>query len=122
MADPGKSSCEKNDLTRGISGIALWCLPTCALLAGLAWASLRSWLWIPALLIMGVACLVNAARCRRVHCYFAGPIFLLAAAYVASAEIWVLPMRPGNFLGALLVLVALAYLVEMALGKYRSGA
>lgn len=28
---------------------------------------------------MGVACLLNAKRCRRRHCYYSGPIFLLGA-------------------------------------------
>lgn len=28
---------------------------------------------------MGLACLANAARCRRMHCYFTGPYFLLLA-------------------------------------------
>ena len=30
-------------------------------------------------LIMGLRCVVNASRCGRVHCYFTGPLFLLAA-------------------------------------------
>lgn len=29
--------------------------------------------------VMGFACLANAARCRRMHCYFTGPYFLLLA-------------------------------------------
>jgi hypothetical protein len=28
---------------------------------------------------MGVACLINARRCGRVHCYFTGPFFLLVS-------------------------------------------
>ena len=32
-----------------------------------------------ALLVMGGACLVNAARCRRLHCYITGPYFLMLA-------------------------------------------
>ena len=29
--------------------------------------------------MMGTACLANAMHCRRVHCWFTGPWFLLAA-------------------------------------------
>jgi len=32
-----------------------------------------------AFLIMGLACIANARRCGRVHCYFTGPLFLLSA-------------------------------------------
>lgn len=49
--------------------------------------------WHPALLlmgtaacvVMGVACLVNAARCHRLHCYLTGPYFLLLALGAATA-------------------------------------
>ena len=40
---------------------------------------LRNWIWIVALLWMGGACLVNAVRCGRLHCYVTGPFFLLGA-------------------------------------------
>lgn len=47
----------------------------------------------PALLLIGaaacvvmcVACLVNAARCHRLHCYLTGPYFLLLALGAAIA-------------------------------------
>ena len=29
---------------------------------------------------MGAACIANAARCRRTHCYLTGPFFLAMAA------------------------------------------
>ncbi|MGR0140591.1 hypothetical protein [Pseudomonas sp. RSP] len=32
-----------------------------------------------ALAVMGGACLVNAARCRRLHCYLTAPYFLVLA-------------------------------------------
>lgn len=31
---------------------------------------------------MGVGCVVNAARCGRLHCYFAGPIMLTGAVLI----------------------------------------
>lgn len=37
-------------------------------------------MWTPALLTAAAACVVNAARCGRLHCYFTGPLFLFAAA------------------------------------------
>lgn len=37
-------------------------------------------IWFPALVVMGTACLVNASRCDRLHCYLTCPVFLIAAA------------------------------------------
>ena len=102
--------------------LLLWCLAILALIVGGSWSSMRPWLWIPALLVMGIACMANAARCGRVHCYFTGPFYLLAAAYVALAEFYLVPMNPNRFLGAVLLLTLLAYLTEFPLGKYRKRA
>ena len=76
-------------------------------------------LWLPALLMMGVACLRNAARCGRVHCYITGPLSLLAAVYVALSAFHVVPMQPGMFLNIILGVAVLAYLAEIPFGKYR---
>ena len=89
--------CDAKDLVRQKSGILLWCLPTIALVAGLSWATLRSWIWIPAFLSMGVGCLINASRCGRLPCYITGPVFLLAAIYVGLSTMSIVPIRPGYF-------------------------
>lgn len=39
----------------------------------------KTWFWALSLLWMGSACLVNASRCGRMHCYFTGPFFLAMA-------------------------------------------
>ena len=117
---PGSAaSCQPNDLTGSGKGQLFWWLPIAALIVGGSWSRMRPWLWIPALLVMGVACLANAVRCGRVHCYFTGPLYLLAAIYVALAVVHLVPMNPNRFLGAVLLLTLLAYLAEFPLGKYR---
>ncbi|HLV96137.1 MAG TPA: hypothetical protein VKS44_13170 [Candidatus Acidoferrales bacterium] len=108
------------DLTCGPSGILLWCLPALALIVGLDWTAARVWLWIPAFLIMGVACLANASRCGRLHCYLSGPILLLAAAYVALASVHAIPFAPVALLDAVSILVVLAFLAEIPFGRYRT--
>lgn len=113
------ASCRANDLTCGARGLFLWCLPIIAVIVGSSWPSARPWLWIPSFLIMGMACLANAARCRRVHCYFTGPLFLLATLYVVLAEFHSVEMHPAMLLDTVLVLTLLAYLAEFLLGKYR---
>ncbi|HEY2473841.1 MAG TPA: hypothetical protein VGI19_03475 [Candidatus Cybelea sp.] len=109
-----------DDLTRGRTTLLLWCLPVAALIAGGALPAARPWLWIPAFVVMGSACLINAAQCGRVHCYITGPLFLLAAAYVVLSELRVVPMNSGVFLDIVLILTVLAFLAEFPLGRYRT--
>ncbi len=37
---------------------------------------LRTAIWTAALAILGIACIANALRCGRIHCYLTGPFFL----------------------------------------------
>lgn len=57
-----------------------WGLPILAMLA-VIWAPhpVKTWVWVAALLWMGGACLWNAQRCGRKHCYWTGPFFLIMA-------------------------------------------
>jgi len=72
---------------------------------------------------MGVACIVNALGCGRVHCYLTGPFFLLMALIALSYGLGMLHLGGSgwNLLGliALIGTIALWYLPEMFLGKYR---
>ena len=115
-----KQGCQAQDLICGKSAFLFWCVPAFALFIGFGWNEVRPWLWIPAFLVMGVACVVNAARCGRLHCYVTGPIFLLAAVYVAVAAFGWLPMQPSIFLCIVLGITALAYVAERPLGTYRN--
>ena len=110
--------CEANDLVGQKLGILLWCLPTLAFLLALGWNAARPWLWAPALLIMGIGCVVNARRCGRLHCYITGPIFILAAVYVMLAEGNVVPLRPNTFALVVLAAALLVRLAEVPLGRY----
>jgi hypothetical protein len=114
--------CKTNDLARGWSAVRLWGLPVIALVVGSYSQRARLVLWIPALLVMGVACLRNAARCGRVHCYITGPLSLLAAVYVVLAGFHLVPIQPGIFLDIILAVAVLACLAELPFGKYRKRA
>ncbi len=82
----GSSTCgtsQAGDVTHSLPGMMLWyALPVAAILgAGQVLASPR-WIgliWAAAFATMGGKCLANASDCGRVHCYFTGPWFLLAA-------------------------------------------
>ena len=72
------------DLTESaLSSFLFWKLPA-VMVVGVALLDVSSvgqaLVWAPSLAIGGVACLANARQCRRVHCYFTGPFFLLMAA------------------------------------------
>jgi hypothetical protein len=85
----------------------------------------RTAVWTAALGTMGVACMVNALRCGRVHCYLTGPFFLLMALIALLYGLGMLHLGGNgwNLLGliALIGAIALWCLPEMFLGKYRQG-
>lgn len=68
--------------------------------------------------IMGVACLSNAARCRRLHCISQNGSIWLAAVYVALTGFNILPMCPGIFLAVVFSLSCLACCAEVPFGRY----
>ena len=60
-------ACGERDLVRSRAAWVIWCLPSALVLVGVFWESGRSVLWIPSLVVMGTACVVNARRCGRLH-------------------------------------------------------
>lgn len=48
--------------------------------------------WPALLTFMGVACLLNARRCGRTHCYVTGPFFLILAGVAILYGIGTLPL------------------------------
>ena len=101
--------------------LLLWRLPTAAIAASsvLRDSPIKAGIWTAAFTQMGLACLVNASRCGRVHCYFTGPFFLLGA--LASLLQGLGTLRLGwDRLGVAMLVggVALGRLPEMIRGKY----
>lgn len=79
----GPTDRARRDLVCARIGILLWWLPAALVLVGLWAPSLRAALWIPSFAVMGIACLANARRCGRLHCFLTGPLFLFGS--VATA-------------------------------------
>jgi hypothetical protein len=107
-------------------GSAFYWLPILALVVsgfldiGQGW---RSAIWTAALATMGVACIVNAVRCGRVHCYATGPFFLVMALVTLSFGLGVMPLGANGWneisITTLVGGLLLYWLPETFLGRYR---
>ena len=83
----------------------------------------RGAIWAFSMGVMAAACLVNALRCGRVHCYFTGPFFILTALASLGYGLGALSLGADgwNIIGTITLVgaVVLTWLPEAALGKYR---
>jgi len=114
----------ERDFTRGARGLLIWGVPIAALLLGSYLPEhYLVVLWPLALTFMGVACLVNARGCGRLHCYFTGPFFLAMAGVALLYGLGVLPLGPHgwNILGLILLVggIGLCCGPELLFGQYR---
>ena len=121
------TSCKSRDIlsSRWRVFILYW-FPAIAIVVAGAPAISSGWrtaVWTVGLATMGMACIVNALRCGRVHCYITGPFFLVMALVALSYGLGILHLGGNgwNLLGLITLIgaVALWYMPEMFLGKYR---
>ena len=69
-------------LSRRRTTLLAYGVPTLAILATSVGGTAQivvTVVWTLAFAVMGIACVLNAVRCGRVHCYFTGPFLLLLA-------------------------------------------
>lgn len=85
----------------------------------------RTGVWTLSLLVAGIACVANAGRSARLHCYITGPFFLLLAALSLLHGSGILSLGPWGWtvIGAALFIGAplLIWGPERIWGKYASG-
>jgi hypothetical protein len=95
----GRSTSDQRDLAgRKVGRLVLWQLPLIVFVAGSFVGPIwRTVLWTAALTVAGTACLANAARCGRLHCYFTGPFLLLCAVVTLTYGLGVLPLGPDRW-------------------------
>ena len=121
------TSCESSDILSSRWRVfMLYWLPAIAIVAVGPLAISSAWravVWTVALATMGTACIVNALRCGRVHCYLTGPFFLMALVALSYGLGCISAGTVGNLLGLITLIgaIALWYLPEMFLGRYRKG-
>lgn len=77
-----------------------------------------------ALAWMGLGCIINAARCGRLHCKFSGPIFMIGAMAVLLSGLGGLGTQ-GIYLAEIvwgtLLLALSTYVLEWIWGAYGTG-
>ena len=90
-----------NDLlSRRFTPWLVYGLPSLVLYATSVFDSPRSIMtvvWPLAFLVMGIACLLNALKCRRVHCWFTGPLFLALGVGSLLHGLGILPLGPEGW-------------------------
>lgn len=113
-------------LSHGWLTALLYCVPALVILITAradVGDSFRTVAWTVSLVVLGIACIANAARCGRMHCYFTGPFFFVMA--VATVLYDKRLMRLGHNgwgvlgLAILIGAIALCCIPEALWGRYR---
>ncbi len=110
--------CRETDLVGSRLGWLVWGLPSALFLVGIALGAARPWLWIPSLAVAGSACVANASRCGRLHCFVTGPLFLLGALATLLDASGLVMIDWRWILVAVAVGTAAGYGLEWVRGKY----
>ena len=121
------ATCRSRDVlsNRRLTAALFWLPAIAMIVAGtsLFGDAARTAVWTVALGTMGAACVVNAARCGRIHCYLTGPFFLLMAAATALFGLHLLPLSGNGWtvisLTTLIGAAVLCCVPELIFGKYR---
>lgn len=120
-----ESPCRKaprTDWASGLRGCLIWGVPAAILIM----SPVRYFVivWPIVLTFMGVACLLNASRCGRIHCYVTGPFFLLLAVVGLLYGLQVVPLgaRGWSMLSMVLVVGSVIFVCvpEWFFGRHRS--
>lgn len=117
-------SVENQDLTLDrLRAFLLWGLPYLCFFIGIFGGPvLRTVLWTSSLCVAGTACLVNASRCGRFHCYFTGPFYLLMAILSVMYGVGLLDIGAMGWvwIGGIIVILTpvLNWLPERIYGRY----
>lgn len=120
------SDCKTNDWGRSCWNrgfVVAWGVPILAMILSASVGFGVDWIWPISLAWMGAACLVNARRCGRRHCYITGPFLLAMAAVSGLYGVGVLDLGSNGWqhIGNLTVIggLLLCCIPELIWGRYR---
>lgn len=112
----------QTDWASGLRGCITWGIPAAVLI--MSPVQYFVIVWPVALTFMGLACLANARRCGRVHCYVTGPFFLLLALVGLLYGLGVVPLGARGWsilsIGLVVGSVVLICVPEWLFGRYRA--
>jgi hypothetical protein len=115
MASPRSA---RMDLLTRRGGLWIWGVPAILVIAGSFLGRLGHLaLWVPAFTVAGAACVVNARRCRRIHCHVTGPLFLLAAAVTALVAADLVRVEFGTVLAVTAAVFLASFVPEVLMGR-----
>ncbi|MGH8278460.1 MAG: hypothetical protein ACRETQ_02710 [Gammaproteobacteria bacterium] len=120
---PECSADGKTDLLSSRWVVPLWWLPWALVIIGtFTGDTVRTVLWTVGFAVAGGACLVNARRCHRRHCFYTGPLYLLAALASLLYGLDALPLgiNGWGWIVGVAVVASLLFccVLEPLLGKY----
>jgi peptidoglycan/LPS O-acetylase OafA/YrhL len=118
-----KSSEESDLLSSRWAMLLLWAVPWVSIIITANNDDLiRTFVWTLGFGVMGVACLINARRCGRLHCFYTTPLFFLAALASLLYGVHILPLGRYGWDWILGVTVAGSLIaccvLERIVGKY----
>ncbi|RED16705.1 hypothetical protein [Parasphingopyxis lamellibrachiae] len=104
-------------------GIPILVLVSVNIVQGFWPVSIVLWMIIGSFTWMGIGCVINAARCGRLHCYFSGPIFLIGAlaTFLVGFEFADLGSISVSLISNVTIVLALStFILEWVWGAYGS--
>ena len=113
-----RGACSRRDLVAGWLAFLLWGVPIALIITGAFVPTARGALWIPSFAVMGVACLVNARQCGRLHCHVTGPLFLLGAIASVLDAFAIASLDWRLILTVIAIGTAFAFGLEWVRGRY----
>ena len=102
-------------------GLPMFILVATNFMAGIVPLGIIVLIIVAALTWMGLACVGNARRCLRRHCYYSGPIFLLGALAALVVGFHVIDLGPDGLsivVGVTVVAALATYGTEYIWGPY----
>lgn len=122
--DPKQRNCCRKDIAcdNRMLNLIIWRTPYLLFLTGFVvfwfYPGWSGWLWFTGFSWLGIACLTNALYCKRKHCFFTGPLYLLLAILSVLIILNILAINWGYIWLAFVLGTIVSYIPEWRGSKY----